>query len=147
MVFVSNRPEGEPTIETVNPGIHVLSNASLDSPWPKVAKLIYLCSISVQIRTSIFLWIMLLSTGNSQNGLCIFQLFSFYNFFWQEWGHGTMHTADWSLLWINVFIFKVQTVDPNRSTWSSYENVLVDQILHSLDFFYYFLRLVENHLI
>ncbi|XP_078163469.1 uncharacterized protein LOC144558504 isoform X2 [Carex rostrata] len=35
MVFVSNRPEGEPTIETVNPGIHVLSNASLDSPWPK----------------------------------------------------------------------------------------------------------------
>lgn len=55
MVFVSNRPEGEPTIETVNPGIHVLSNASLDSPWPKVAKFIYLCSISVQIRTSIFL--------------------------------------------------------------------------------------------
>lgn len=38
MVFISNRPEGKPTIQTVNPGIHVLSNASLDTPWPKVAK-------------------------------------------------------------------------------------------------------------
>ncbi|KAF3338642.1 Transport and Golgi organization protein 2 [Carex littledalei] len=38
MVFISNRPKGKPTIQTVNPGIHVLSNASLDTPWPKVTK-------------------------------------------------------------------------------------------------------------
>lgn len=37
MVYVSNRPKGEPiTIQEVCPGIHVLSNAKLDSPWHKV---------------------------------------------------------------------------------------------------------------
>lgn len=37
MVYVSNRPKGEPvTIQEVSPGIHVLSNAKLDSPWHKV---------------------------------------------------------------------------------------------------------------
>lgn len=37
MVYVTNRPKGEPiTIQEVQPGIHVLSNAKLDSPWPKV---------------------------------------------------------------------------------------------------------------
>lgn len=37
MVYVSNRPKGGPLfIQLVPPGIHVLSNAMLDSPWPKV---------------------------------------------------------------------------------------------------------------
>lgn len=37
MVYISNRPKGEPiTIRDVSPGIHVLSNAKLDSPWHKV---------------------------------------------------------------------------------------------------------------
>lgn len=37
MVYVTNRPKGEPmSIQEVQPGIHVLSNAKLDSPWPKV---------------------------------------------------------------------------------------------------------------
>lgn len=37
MVYVSNRPKGEPIIiQEVPPGIHVLSNAKLDSPWHKV---------------------------------------------------------------------------------------------------------------
>ncbi|KAE8671068.1 hypothetical protein F3Y22_tig00111996pilonHSYRG00060 [Hibiscus syriacus] len=37
MVYISNRPIGEPiTIQLVSPGLHVLSNAKLDSPWPKV---------------------------------------------------------------------------------------------------------------
>nr|GMD42018.1 transport and Golgi organization 2 homolog [Ipomoea batatas] len=37
MVYISNRPKGEPiSIHEVTPGIHVLSNAKLDSPWPKV---------------------------------------------------------------------------------------------------------------
>ncbi|GLT94527.1 hypothetical protein SLE2022_122640 [Rubroshorea leprosula] len=36
MVYVSNRPKGEPIlIQKVSPGIHVLSNAKLDSPWHK----------------------------------------------------------------------------------------------------------------
>ncbi|KAJ4962239.1 hypothetical protein NE237_022178 [Protea cynaroides] len=40
MVYVSNRPKGQlATIEVVSPGIHVLSNARLDSPWPKVEHL------------------------------------------------------------------------------------------------------------
>lgn len=37
MVYISNRPKGEPIIiHQVSPGIHVLSNAKLDSPWHKV---------------------------------------------------------------------------------------------------------------
>ncbi|KAK7385286.1 hypothetical protein VNO78_31001 [Psophocarpus tetragonolobus] len=36
MVYISNRPKGQPiTIEEVTPGLHVLSNAKLDSPWHK----------------------------------------------------------------------------------------------------------------
>lgn len=37
MVYVTNRPkEGNTYTTQVSPGIHVLSNASLDTPWPKV---------------------------------------------------------------------------------------------------------------
>ncbi|CAN0927427.1 Transport and Golgi organization 2 homolog [Linum grandiflorum] len=38
MVYVSNRAKGKEAfiIQNVSPGIHVLSNAHLDSPWPKV---------------------------------------------------------------------------------------------------------------
>lgn len=37
MLYVSNRPQGEPvSVQEVSPGIHVLSNAKLDSPWHKV---------------------------------------------------------------------------------------------------------------
>ena len=37
MFYISNRPKGEPVlIQKVKPGVHVLSNAKLDSPWPKV---------------------------------------------------------------------------------------------------------------
>lgn len=40
MVYVSNRPKGEPIIiQEVSPGIHVLSNAKLDSPWHKAHRL------------------------------------------------------------------------------------------------------------
>ncbi|EEF52871.1 Ser/Thr-rich protein T10 in DGCR region, putative [Ricinus communis] len=40
MVYISNRPKGEPVVvQEVSPGIHVLSNAKLDSPWPKVQRL------------------------------------------------------------------------------------------------------------
>ncbi|XP_060199968.1 uncharacterized protein LOC132628223 [Lycium barbarum] len=40
MVYVTNRPKGEPmVIQEVHPGIHVLSNAKLDSPWPKAQRL------------------------------------------------------------------------------------------------------------
>ncbi|OEL16339.1 Transport and Golgi organization protein 2-like protein [Dichanthelium oligosanthes] len=36
MVYISNRPGGDPVIQTVAPGLHVLSNAAIDSPWPKL---------------------------------------------------------------------------------------------------------------
>lgn len=37
MVYVTNRPNRESAyISEVSSGIHVLSNASLDYPWPKV---------------------------------------------------------------------------------------------------------------
>ncbi|KAL1185394.1 hypothetical protein V6Z11_A01G111800 [Gossypium hirsutum] len=40
MVYISNRPKGEPIhIQQVSPGLHVLSNAKLDSPWPKALRL------------------------------------------------------------------------------------------------------------
>lgn len=39
MVYVTNRPKENICItKVVSPGIHVLSNASLDSPWPKVRR-------------------------------------------------------------------------------------------------------------
>lgn len=38
MVYISNRPGGDPVIQTVAPGLHVLSNAAIDSPWPKVRR-------------------------------------------------------------------------------------------------------------
>ena len=43
-----------------------------------------------------------------------------------------------------IFILKIQTPDLNRSTCSSYWNVLGDQILHFLEFFYYLLSHFEN---
>ncbi|XXG71897.1 hypothetical protein AAC387_Pa07g1119 [Persea americana] len=40
MIYVSNRPKGESlTIQEVSPGIHVLSNAKLDTPWHKGQRL------------------------------------------------------------------------------------------------------------
>lgn len=39
MVYVTNRPKEDKSFVTeVSPGIHVLSNAKLDSPWPKVLR-------------------------------------------------------------------------------------------------------------
>ncbi|XP_057440074.1 uncharacterized protein LOC130733061 [Lotus japonicus] len=40
MVYISNRPKGQPiTIQEVPPGLHVLTNAKLDSPWHKALRL------------------------------------------------------------------------------------------------------------
>ncbi|KAK3143972.1 hypothetical protein QOZ80_4AG0307270 [Eleusine coracana subsp. coracana] len=39
MVYISNRLGCGPVIQTVAPGLHVLSNAALDSPWPKALRL------------------------------------------------------------------------------------------------------------
>ena len=39
MIYITNRPrEANVSVVEVSPGIHVLSNASLDSPWPKVRR-------------------------------------------------------------------------------------------------------------
>lgn len=40
MIYISNRPKGQSlSVQTVSPGLHVLSNANLDTPWPKVQRL------------------------------------------------------------------------------------------------------------
>ncbi|KAL7125543.1 hypothetical protein ABFS83_14G124600 [Erythranthe nasuta] len=40
MVYITNRPQhGAPFVAQVSPGIHVLSNANLDTPWPKAERL------------------------------------------------------------------------------------------------------------
>ncbi|CAN8269982.1 unnamed protein product [Cochlearia groenlandica] len=41
MVYITNRPShgGDKLVTQVSPGIHVLSNANLDSPWPKCLRL------------------------------------------------------------------------------------------------------------
>ncbi|EMS45202.1 hypothetical protein TRIUR3_29162 [Triticum urartu] len=39
MVYISNKPGDAPVVQTVSPGCHVLSNAAIDSPWPKVLRL------------------------------------------------------------------------------------------------------------
>lgn len=37
MLYITNRPkESGMSVTEVSPGIHVLSNATVDSPWPKV---------------------------------------------------------------------------------------------------------------
>lgn len=38
MVYITNRPNDDDglCVTEVSPGIHVLSNAKLDTPWPKV---------------------------------------------------------------------------------------------------------------
>lgn len=42
MVYVTNRPkENKPSALEVSPGIHVLTNSSLDSPWPKAKRLLH----------------------------------------------------------------------------------------------------------
>lgn len=43
MVYVTNRPnEDQKFVTKVLPGIHVLTNASLDTPWPKVRRYVTL---------------------------------------------------------------------------------------------------------
>ncbi|XP_027938574.1 transport and Golgi organization 2 homolog [Vigna unguiculata] len=40
MIYITNRPKGQPIrIEEVSSGLHVLSNAKLDSPWHKAQRL------------------------------------------------------------------------------------------------------------
>ncbi|XP_051218610.1 uncharacterized protein [Lolium perenne] len=39
MVYISNKPNGASVVQTVSPGCHVLSNAAIDSPWPKALHL------------------------------------------------------------------------------------------------------------
>ncbi|EAY95180.1 hypothetical protein EE612_024944 [Oryza sativa] len=39
MAYISNRPEGDPVVQKVLPGFHVLSNAAIDCPWPKMLRL------------------------------------------------------------------------------------------------------------
>lgn len=40
MVYVTNRPKQDTNfIKQVSPGVHVLSNANLDTPWPKAQRL------------------------------------------------------------------------------------------------------------
>ena len=51
----------------------------------------------------------------------------------------------WHQITPSIFkVFKVQTVDPNRSTWPPYWNVLRHQNLHFFEIFYYLLSILQN---
>ncbi|KAI3447886.1 hypothetical protein Pfo_004551 [Paulownia fortunei] len=39
MLYITNRPKDGLSVTEVSPGIHVLSNAKLDTPWPKAQRL------------------------------------------------------------------------------------------------------------
>ncbi|KAF8406713.1 hypothetical protein HHK36_008805 [Tetracentron sinense] len=53
MVYVCNRPKGEPiSIQVVSPGIHVLSNAKLDSPWFKARKYSILLNFNEKLKST-----------------------------------------------------------------------------------------------
>ncbi|GFS37649.1 hypothetical protein Acr_00g0053240 [Actinidia rufa] len=39
MLYITNKPKEKISIIEVSPGMHVLSNATLDSPWPKAERL------------------------------------------------------------------------------------------------------------
>ena len=58
--------------------------------------------------------------------------------------YGELRSKMSFLLQAHIFILKIQTTDPNRSTFSPYWNVLGDQILHFLEFFDYLLSHFEN---
>lgn len=63
MVYVTNRAkEDNKFVTEVSTGIHVLTNASLDSPWPKVRKYVillrlhYIFAILTIFKSHIFLF-------------------------------------------------------------------------------------------
>ena len=58
----------------------------------------------------------------------------------------TMHITGWSVIRINIFIFKILTVDPNHSTYSPYEYVLADQILYFFRILLLFFKIVRKSL-
>lgn len=50
MVYVTNRPKGDQAFVTkVLPGIHVLTNGNLDTPWPKVRMYIFRSFINIHV--------------------------------------------------------------------------------------------------
>ena len=58
MAYVSNRPKKNP-IQTQNvlPGFHVLCNASLNTPWPKVHFLFTFMDKNMQVSITFWLFI------------------------------------------------------------------------------------------
>ena len=58
---------------------------------------------------------------------------------WYYVYHGLVCNMD------QYFYFQNPNGRSNSSTYSLYEYVLADQILYFLEFFYYFLRYLENH--
>jgi hypothetical protein len=63
-----------------------------------------------------------------------------------EWVYCNMHIMGWSVIRVNIFIFKILIVDPNRSTWSPYEYLLADRILYFLEFFLLFFKIDRKSL-
>ena len=57
-----------------------------------------------------------------------------------EIGYCALGSKEPLVLPARISIFKVQIVDPNRSTCSPYWNVLGDQILHFFEFFLLFIK-------
>ena len=63
-----------------------------------------------------------------------------------EWVYGTMHIAGWSEMRVNMSVFKILMVEPNRSTWSPYEYLLANRILYFFRIFLLFFKIGEKSL-
>lgn len=57
MVYITNRPKDNGlSVTEVSPGIHVLSNANLDTPWPKVlSHIVHMIALSVGLYSGLLL--------------------------------------------------------------------------------------------
>jgi hypothetical protein len=58
----------------------------------------------------------------------------------RELGYGTTRSTDDPCVMGRFSVFKVQMIDPTGQNIFSYENLVGNQILYFLGFFYYFLR-------
>lgn len=55
MFYISNRPKGKPIfVQKVPPGVHALSNANLNSPWPKVNVGLLVCCFKINYVLELF---------------------------------------------------------------------------------------------
>jgi hypothetical protein len=70
-----------------------------------------------------------------------------YPYIYIEWDYGALQSTKSPVLRVRISNLKVQTADPNRWTWSSYWNILRDQILYFFWIFFAIFKWVQSLLI